>query len=809
MVTTEMTTDLRKAYIPDAETEMSRRYLMMLHKWVPTGLSYFEDWPVRLNCGHFFGGCCWYGIDTSPPVAALSAIAASPEYDERITGVSKDELRQIAVKAVRYLCFTHDTGPEDCLRSANDLAVPDLQGTKWGERGTTFFRESQCGYTISKIVPAALILRHWIDEQTWLMLANICADYLDRFGDMAPKSGVYADTQMEENAWTSLGLAASYLFLSRHENVGKWEANAKRWMYSTCSAPQDRRNQAKVEKGATAAQLTRTTFTTLPDYMAENHGMVHPGYTASGVTSTGHLGMLYRLFGRTEPAHAYWNRHIIYDNIKRLTDGAGAPHAVQGMDWPYLHNLGLPDLALDYVLHGAAHLFLKDPDAGYFEGISLALAERIQEGNNGRLVDVEVAEKCLEYGAPFALRERAIAGAAALYVMHRLMDSEAPEPTPCEAMKTKLNGVKTFPHSGFVFHKHGRGQTSLAWRNEVMALPLTREGICTIAPARGTLLGKVVVKDNPPSQRLVTIRVTERDDGFAALMINDLAQETIRQRVLFASLPNGNVLCNETLTALEDCTVERVEQGFLEIMNEDFPKVEGNCDGQRTLHHPGGQETFKGFLSTTPDEDTSFELEHPEWVNLDNRVGIAFTGRGKTVYCSRHYFERFCAIADSLCLSLQDEEREYRAGDVVGELSLLLCPGQSCRETPVQKLRKAESSEDAVCLITDGYLCAGNFGQARDFCCFKTAFDGPIPVFLGTAAIAGRSVEYSVALEAGQAVYSEEVMRLVSDGPIRTECVAGGAVHITNAGDNTVQLRVMRRGREETLGVEPGGVMKV
>ena len=808
MVTKDMTTDLKEACIPDLETEMSRRYLMMVQRWAPVGLSYFEDWPVRPNCGHFFGGCCWYGIDTSPPVAALSAAAASPEYDERITGVTKDELRQIALKAIRYLCFTHDTGPEDCVRPANALAVPVLHGTKWGERGTTFFRESQCGYTISKIVPAALILRPWIDDETWMMLADMCVDYLDRFGDMAPKSGVYADTQMEENAWTSLGLAASYLFLSRHENAGTWEENAKKWMYSTCSAPQDRRNQVEVEKGATAAQLTRTTFTTLPDYMAENHGMVHPGYTASGVTSTAHLGILYRLFGRTEPAHAYWNRHIIYDNIKRLADCAGAPHAVQGMDWPYLHNLGLPDLALDYVLHGAAHLFLKDPDAGYFERISLALAEKIQEGNDGRLVDVEAAEKCREYGAPFVLRERGIAGAAALYVMHRLMDSEAPEPTPCEVMRIKLNGVKVFPHSGFVFHKHGRGQTSLAWRNEVMALPLTREGIYTIAPARGMLLGKVAVRDNPPSQRLVSIRVTERDDGFAALMINHLAQDTVRQRVLFASLPNGNVLCHETLTALKDCTVERAEQGFLEIVNEDFPKVDGNCDGQRTLYHPEGQETFKGFLSTTPDDDTSFELEHPEWVNVDNRVGIALTGTGKTVYCNRHYFERFCAIADSLSLSLQDEEREYRTGDVVGELSLLFCPGQSCRETPTQKLMKAESSEDAVCLVTEGYLCAGNFGPRHRVCSFKAPRHGTTPVFHGTTKISGDGVEYAIPLESGEAVYSQEVMSVESDGTIEIESPTGGGTYVTNQDVRPVQIRVVSDGKEDALDIEPGTVLR-
>jgi hypothetical protein len=804
-MTMAMTTGLVGTCTPQAETEMSRRYLMMLQKWIPIGLGYFEDWPDRPNCGHFLGGCTHYGIDSSPPVAALVSACASPEYDEHITGVSKDELRRIAMKAIRYLCFTHDTGPEDCVRPAGKLAVPSLHGTKWGERGTKFFLESQCGYTISKLVPAALSLRPWMDDETWMMLANVCMDYLERFGDMAPRDGVYNDTQMEENAWTSLGLAASCLFLSGHDKAGRWEENAKKWMFSACAAPQDRRNQIEIEKGVTAAQLTGTTFTTLPDYMAENHGVVHPGYTASGIASTGHLGILYRLFGKTEPPHAYWNRRQIYETIKPLTDGIGAPHAVQGMDWPYLHNLGIPDLGLDYVLHGVAHLFLKDPDAGHLERLSLDVAERVQNGNDGHLVDADVAAKCQEYGAPFVLRERAIAGPAAMYLMHRFMDSEAPEPTAAEDVETRLQGVKVFPHSGFAFHRHVRGQTSLAWRNQIMALPLTREGIHTVGPARGTLLANVVVRNNPASQRLVSIRLNEGDDGFAAAMVNDLAQASIRQKVMFASLPDGKVLCSETLTALKDCTVEHVHQGFLEIMNESFPAIEGNCDGQRSLYHAGGPEVFKGFVSATPDEDTAFELTHPGWVNVDDRIGIVFQGSEKTVYRNRHHFKNFLAVANSLCLSVQDEERKHDAGATVGDLAFLFCPEQPHGETPGQKLTRAEASDNAICLITGGHLCAANFASERTVCFFELEHAELVPVFEGTTRIGTSAVVYILGLEAREAVFLKETMSVSADSAITIVSLAGGGSYVTNEGEREAHVRIVRGGQETQLGIPAGG----
>jgi len=45
--------------LPAEENEMSRRYLRMCEKWIPIGMSYFKDWPVRPNCGHFFGGVYW------------------------------------------------------------------------------------------------------------------------------------------------------------------------------------------------------------------------------------------------------------------------------------------------------------------------------------------------------------------------------------------------------------------------------------------------------------------------------------------------------------------------------------------------------------------------------------------------------------------------------------------------------------------------------------------------------------------------------------------------------------------------------
>lgn len=115
-MSSDILTDRRQAVLRQRETPLSRRYLRVLEQWMPVGLEYFADWPDRPNCGHFLGGCHWYGIEMIAGALTFALAASSTEYDESAGGCSRDELRRIALKGIRYLCFTHDTGPADCVR---------------------------------------------------------------------------------------------------------------------------------------------------------------------------------------------------------------------------------------------------------------------------------------------------------------------------------------------------------------------------------------------------------------------------------------------------------------------------------------------------------------------------------------------------------------------------------------------------------------------------------------------------------------------------------------------------------------------
>jgi hypothetical protein len=701
--------------LPGEENEVSRRYLRLLESWIPVGVAYFARWPDRPDCGHFFGGCHWYGSETAGPALTFTLAAASPEYDERATGVSRAELRRMARDAVRYLCFTHDTGPPECVRPVVGLGRKENWGNKWGQRGEGFFRESQCGPTVAAIGLICLLLHEadpgLVDDETWLMVAAMSEDYGLRFGEMPPRSGVYYDTQMEENYWTAHGLNGVSLFLANHERAAAWQVMARRWMFSACATPQDTKDFGPIAPGSetTVRALTGKTITALPDYWAENHGFVHPNYTAAGVRTLLTDGAFYQLYGYPRaqlPPEMFWNRRRIYENLKALTDTGGYVQAVQGMDWHYLPAAG------DEAPHACAALWFGDADAAAFQRLALRRAELRQQGNGGRLYDHDLAARAHDVQDPMIMREVYISRAADLYLLYRLM-GPGPEPTPEAALDRRLAGVRHFPHAGFVHHRHARGQTSLSWRNSIMALPLTREGIFTVAPAADSVLGRPVVTGHPDSHHLHSVKIREYDHGFAACVIIDRCQDALRQEVLFASLPDGRTLAHERFTALHDVTLESLDQGFLRITNESFPLLAPNCRGERVLYFPGGTKTYRGWLGESEDQDV-VDTYRADWLNVDGRVGIRFAGRGATTYRNRHYFRPYRAVADDLTLSHIAGPVACARGQRVAELSVLLCPEQPHAETPATPFSAAVSTTgDAVCLAAGGYLAAASFESQR------------------------------------------------------------------------------------------------
>jgi len=516
----------------------------------------------------------------------------------------------------------------------------------------------------------------------------------------------------------------------------------------------------------------------------------------------------HKLWGREIPPEIYWNRKRIYETMKPLTDGGGYPQAVQGMDWHYLPATGSD------VSHAIASVFFDDSEAATLQRIALRNSELRQDGNNGRLYDKDFAHKAHDQQDPMIIRETTIQHTCGSYLLHKMMGPGAP-PISEEELSDRLKGVRTFHHGGFTHHRHPRGQTSFSWRNSIMAMPLTNEGIFTIGPCADTWLGKPEVAHAPESHRLKSIKITEYDAGFSALMIMDRCQESLRQFVLFTSLPDGRVLSFEKFVALQDLKLLSLTQGFLRIINETFPlyaqENNGNCRGSRIFYHNQGQTQNDGWLGESESDDVISTFEGLDWVNIDDRMGIRFDSIGQTVYNNRHFYKPYRAIGDDLTISSTNTPKELSKNDLAGQLAALIMPEQGHSQTPESKLIISAEEPDQVGLMTEGYLTVGNFSDTQKMC--KVSFPAPrqIPIFRGTTLeVQPNKIAYHVQLQAQNSCLLEQNQALEIKGTVRVDALQDGTLYVVNTGETQATVRVQsEQSSSQPRTLEPNEILKL
>ncbi len=722
-------TKMRKSLLAltsSQETNLSRRYLKLLESWIPYGMTLFSHWDKRPDCGHFFGGVFPYGIETSTIVLTFAAAANSPEFDANAAGYSRDELNRTVRKGVRYLCFTHDTGPAECVRPDVSIGQTKYEGTKWGERGKGFFRESQCGVSISALFMAAWLIDPVLSDEDRNMLRLIAQDYLDRFGSMEPKSGTFFDTQMEENAWTGAGLTASALMLPDDPRIEKHLEHAFRWIACATSKPADHHDHRLLPNGKTVSEFIGPCCTILPDNTAENHGFVHPNYMASALTQSSFAAVMLASNGKTLPSHTTNHMYEIFRELLKWSDSMGVPLAIQGMDWPYFP-------VTPWVLsHASANVRFRDSAAAGMEVLALEAAEKMMKQNHGQMIPPDTKKYCHGQQDPAVFRERQIYRLAFTYLLHRLL-GDGVDPADSAELKKRQRGVHYYPHGGTVVHVHEKGRSSYSWRNGMMSLAGPQEGLALVGQRRGSILAQIKVHGRILHGRLIHHRVREMNDKVIACTIelfedlNSSVSGTIskeaflRREVLFASLPDGQTLIYERVLALEDLSVDEFQQGMVSIINDPIiPETRESCKPQegrsvRTLFHKEGSNKFEGYACRDNSADSSLHISsrvktegrRKNWVNIDNRLGIVFKGDGDCLYTNRHFYKIWRAIEDDLELNFHKTPFTCKAGDTVGELVSLWCPDQQHIDTGKTDINVVRGSS-GLQISTGNWLCLWN-----------------------------------------------------------------------------------------------------
>jgi|GEM_PF-323710 len=751
-------TPLQREHAKD--NELTRRIRRVLQRWAPFANEQFGEWEGRPNCGHFFGGGFWYVSDCASTSLVFAALAEFGDDGEEAAGIPRSLLRERAVKALRYVGFTHDTGPADCVRVKGVL--PYTSEKKWGGAGDNFFMASQNGRSVAAIAATTWLLWDHLDEETKLLMQNVISSYADRWSAEEPRNGVYYDTQCEENAWTAAGISAGVALFREHPHHAQWERGFKRWAINAVTTYKDRLADPSGLIDNPAGNLV-STVTFHPDFTAENHAFVHPSYLCAGTNLRGLHAVLSLMGGLPIMPMALHNNENLYETtIKRWSQSDGLAVPVQGQDWWYnrQHERQLTHAILN-VLHG-------NRDAARLERNALDFIERIQQSNSRGCLLEERGEECVinRAHAQFAkdLEHGSAVDLATSLLLH-LFGGPGEEPADAEEMKARLSGVHVYPYGNAVVHRTPRTFSSFSWRNNVMVLTLPEQGIWNVTPLYSSYTGTMKLKGNkgvPGLSNEAIVRDTENPrivpyaDGFGATAVIVRGDRELRQQVAFVSLPNGATVYVEQFRALKDCVLEEAATGMIGIRNENYAAMPDWAPGSRTVHRPDGSDTFAGFFGDEP--NFVREYEPARYVNVDDKIGYVVFGSRKMAYINKHQYPKWKGVEDILVLN-EIGTLALGAGERTPPLAIVSLPNRTHRQTAEASMQThwmETGATDLFFLETEGFIIYVNSSTSRrTLSAARQANPGEscLNLFAGSNEISGGMFSWTGSADAGQAGY--------------------------------------------------------
>jgi hypothetical protein len=795
------------------ENEMSRRIYGILLRWIPFANEQFREWEGRPDCGHFFGGSFWYQSDSASNAVIFAALSKLGEYDESETGIPRDVLKRRAIQAIRYIGFTHDTGPEDCVRVEGVL--PYTSGKKWGGEGDNFFMASQNGRSVAYFAYASWLLWDDLDDETRMLVQNVAASYADRWSADEPRNGVYYDTQCEENAWTSAGIGAALSLFPDHPHREQWRSGFMNWSVNAVTTVQDRLADPSGLIDNPSGNRVRT-VTFHPDYTAENHAFVHPSYLCAGTNLRGIYALMAITAGREILPTALHNNVNLYERMVKIWaqfDGLCIP--VQGQDWWYnrQHERQLTHAILN-VVHG-------NRDAACHERGALDSIERLQRSNSRGCLLEERGEECVINKAHAQYAKDLEHGSAVdlllSYLLH-LFGGAGAEPSDPAEMAERLSGVYKYPYGNSIVHRRSDSFSSFTWRNNVMALTLPSRGLWNVTPLYASYTGTMEIEGTLGVKGLTNetiIRSVLREniqsfrDGFAATVTIGRGAPELLQHAAFLSLPSGATVYVERMEAVRDCSVRNAVTGIVGIRNEHYSGMPELAPGSRTLYRADGQDTFRGFYGSEPNEVRCYEPQ--AYVNVDDFIGYIAFGSNGMKYVNKHEYPKWKGVEDILVLNDMGSF-DMRAGESRKPFVVVSLPNRTAGQTAEasRATRLLETSDDCLVMESEDVMIAVNFADVpvRTAADKRIGADGAVNLYEGRQTIRNGSYTWICPAPAFSSLYRTAVcvLHMAADQASELDItVADNRAVVTNGGTSAAELAFrLASGVERRMTVEAG-----
>jgi len=769
--------DIEKA----GSNETSERLRNILEKWIPFADSTFRKWDAEKDAGHFFGGSYFYGVETAIPMFIYAVVSSFGTYDEESIGMPADEMKDKAVKALRYLCYTNEYGPKGLVREKSTNVYAN--GTKWGASGEEFFRASAIGRTGVLMAATALLLRDRVDDETFRTLEKIVTKYSDKWSRETPRAGTYFDTQCEENAWTALGISGGLVLYKKHPRRTRWLEGFVKWSINSIGTYKDRMNTDHYQ-GKSLRNHWMKGVTFHPDYTTENHSFIHPEYMAAGIILKAETAATLLMTGNALPDVLFRNNETVYERtIGKWCQDDGLIIPVQGQDWWYTRYHG------NHVLHSAMSLFHGNVNSAAYLEESIGMMEKLQASHDiGTLLEENPDQTIDEHGH-YKLRDMEHATALSLaysYLLHSYL-GEVKTGKPMDKINSELEGVYEYPYGCAVINRRHDSFSSFSWRNKVMAFTLPKSGMWSVTPIVASMTGEIRFKERSLPESLCNERdirdsvkshVDTLHSGFCATarVLRDGGK--LEQEISFVSLPDGTSVYFDMFIAGEDCETNLFHGGLIGIRNEKIREFKNLAKGYVDVHTGAGARRFRGYFGGEKD-DIEY-LPMTGMVNIDDEIGFIYFNSNGVKYINRHVYKAWKGVEDQLVFN-DIRNGSFLKGDVTPMFALASFPNCSFEET--SDIRDSSIFHDAVtkgtaALETRERLVLCNFNDSDVDAVFEYECRGDILIYPGETLIEGNKVRRKIRIREFRTTWLEPVtrMKVGKDERVRILALDGAVV---------------------------------
>jgi hypothetical protein len=279
----------------------SENYIKILENWVQAASEYFytpagqtdimcygtgesHHWAVQTNMNAF---------------AAFAVLVSSPELNEEVIGMTREELLNITLKMLRYTLRTHLSGENFCSNNK-----------QWGHSWISVL-------ALERMMHGFDAIQEFISEKDKLAMRRILESESDNLLDnYTITAGIEEGNRPEANIWNGSMLLRTAVYYPDTPRKDEYLQKATTFFINGISIPSDK-NLSKIFNGKNVQELHIGPNYT-KNFSLNHHGYMNVGYMVICMSNIAMLHFSLKTRGVVPPPEVYFHAQELWNAIKHF-----------------------------------------------------------------------------------------------------------------------------------------------------------------------------------------------------------------------------------------------------------------------------------------------------------------------------------------------------------------------------------------------------------------------------------------------------------------------------------------------------------